>query len=793
MYSQLIHLNMHETRKFSPQSYIERRFILTKVTLNQVKNKSRENPKETLSHLMSPNDTSSLDKRSWGRAQNFQNDLEYIELELEWIKARCDWFNYKKRTISNQPRRRWIEDDDENLTPSRLNKAINSKKKAEQTLRKAINRRLQAHRASDSQQLRIDTLSEKCGLNDFHRTILILALAPCFSKQFADYYEHVGDRYSALSVETIFTYFEFSFVERIEYRSEFSTISPLITNELLDLDFRRRYEGARDLLDATIEIDNRTFSYLIGRDELTDEFLEFSSVQEPLANMEQVVLPTEDKQRILSIVDDHDRYLDYRSKWGFDERISYGKGSMMLFYGKPGTGKTMTAHAVAHHLNKRILNVDIPTFIAHRDAQRFLPGLFREAKIQNAILFFDECEMLFSDRRGGNMLVTLLLTELEQFEGVAIFATNIPRILDEAFQRRILVRVNFLEPDLQSRAEIWRSLIPKQAPISEDVDFDLLGARFEITGGYIKNAVLSAIAESVHSVEAHTSPSINMKMLENAARHQLNLVEDFDVEGLSIPQVRLKDVILEEEASNHVQRIIDAVRYLPSVLHRWKMGGTGGERGGIVALFHGPPGTGKTLCAEAIAGELNRPIKITRSSTILSKWVGESERNLEKIFKDARAHNAVLFIDEADSLVEKREGSNNSHTRSLVNLLLSLIERHNGLVLLATNHREHLDTALERRVTHQINLQRPQADTRLRLWSNMLPKSAPGVAEIDFDTLAKEYDLSGAEIRVAILRAATTAAAQKINLNHELMENEIKAMLGGKVKKSTIGFTRRIS
>ena len=753
---------------------------------------SKSKKKVTLNPMMSPCDTAMLDKRTWHKSKPFESDLEYIEMELEWLKARCEWFDYKGRNASSSTRRRWMDDED-TLTPARLKQVVASKKSVETKTRNEINRRLQAHRASDYPQLRLDTLVEKCGLSDFHRTVLLLAIAPCFSKQFGDCYEHVGDRYSSLNVETIFTFFEFSFFERIDYRTEFATSSPLVSNELLDLDFRRRYEGARDLLDATIEIDNRTFSYLIGRDELSDEFLEFSSVQEPLASMDQVVLPDEDKKRILSIVDDHDRYLSCRSDWGFDERISYGRGSMMLFYGKPGTGKTMTAHAVAQHLNKRVLNVDIPTFIAHHDAQRFLPGLFREAKIQNAILFFDECEMLFADRRGGNMLVTLLLTELEQFEGVAIFATNIPRILDEAFQRRILVRVNFPEPDLHSRAEIWKSLVPEEAPIAEDVDFSLLGARFELTGGYIKNAVLSAIADAVHSVEEGQEAVINMEMFETAARHQMHLIEDLDAEGITTPKVRLNDVILEEEANSQVNRIIDAVRYLPSVLHRWKIGGTGGDRGGIVSLFHGPPGTGKTLCAEAIAGELNKPLKIARSSTILSKWVGESERNLEKIFKDARAHGAVLFIDEADSLIEKRDVASNSHTRSLVNLLLSLIERHNGLVLLATNHREHLDSALERRVTHQVHLKRPEADTRLRLWKQMLPENAPGVDQLDLDTLAKDYDLSGAEIRVAILRAATTAAAQDGGLNQEVLEAEVKALVGGKIKKNAIGFARRIS
>jgi SpoVK/Ycf46/Vps4 family AAA+-type ATPase len=386
--------------------------------------------------------------------------------------------------------------------------------------------------------------------------------------------------------------------------------------------------------------------------------------------------------------------------------------------------------------------------------------------------------------------VTLLLTELEQFEGVAIFATNLPKILDEAFQRRVLVRINFPEPDLQSRAEIWRSLVPSTAPLAGDVDFDLLGARFEITGGYIKNAVLSAVADAVHSAEEIDQAQITMEMLERAARHQLNLIEDLDAEGIYIPKVRLSDVILDESPASKVQDVINAVRYLPGVLHRWKVGGIGGERGGIVALFHGPPGTGKTLCAEAIAGELNRPLKIARSSTILSKWVGESERNLAQIFKDARAHGAVLFIDEADSIIESREGTSSSHTRSLVNLLLSLIERHSGLVLLATNYRERLDSALERRVTHMIQLERPQVETRLRLWQMMLPEDAPGASEINLKALAERHEMSGAEIRVALLRAATQAAAQDLNLSHDLIEAEVVQLLEGKVKKSTIGFKR---
>jgi SpoVK/Ycf46/Vps4 family AAA+-type ATPase len=123
-------------------------------------------------------------------------------------------------------------------------------------------------------------------------------------------------------------------------------------------------------------------------------------------------------------------------------------------------------------------------------------------------------------------------------------------------------------------------------------------------------------------------------------------------------------------------------------------------------------------------------------------------------------------------------------------LLLALIERHSGLVLLATNYRERLDSALERRVTHMIHLQRPQAETRLRLWEMMLPHEAPGAQEVNIKALAERHEMSGAEIRVALLRAATQAAAQDSNLTHELIESEVVKVLEGKTKKSTIGFKR---
>ena len=378
----------------------------------------------------------------------------------------------------------------------------------------------------------------------------------------------------------------------------------------------------------------------------------------------------------------------------------------------------MTAHGIAQRLGKRIMNVDIPTFVAHSDAERYLPGLFREARLQNAVLFFDECESLFGSRRSGNTLMTLLLTELERFEGFAIFATNLPEQLDEAFARRVMIRISFDAPDADARADIWRQLLPLDAPLADDVDLRDLGARYEMSGGFIKNAVLSAVAASVHDGdEAH----LTMAHLSSAAKEQCRPVNTAG-EPVEVPSCRLNDLVISPTQLDSVQLLLTAVRHRPTLISRWKLGGPR-KHSGIAALFHGPPGTGKTLCAEALAGELNRPLKRVRTSSLLSKWIGQSERNLEAIFVDARAENAVILIDEADGLLGARCQQDNRHDRKLVNLLLDLVERYPGLVILATNHLDALDVALRRRLSFTIHFAHPTVRERTDLWQRMLPPS----------------------------------------------------------------------
>ena len=656
--------------------------------------------------------------------------------------------------------------DDE--SPWTLQKSREGFQAKERRLRKKIDRRLAAHRKAGP-ELAIDRLCESCGLDDFERTVLLLATAPCISRKYESIFE-VLDKdgmQSSLNVEVAFTFLETPMAERVERRRTFSPRGALMRRDLVTVDIFNRYNNPKDLLAADIDLTARTFNYLLGDLDISDDFLEFSSVEEPLATLDQVVLDAGDKQRILSVVERHDQYLACRKQWGFDDVIAYGRGVLMLFYGKPGTGKTMTAHAVAHAMEKRVLNVDIPTFVENREAERFLPGLFREARLQDAVLFFDECEVIFSSRRQGNALMTLLLTEIERFDGVAILATNLPQALDEALDRRILVKVRFPEPDRQARLEIWRRHLPDAAPLSDDVDLELLADRYEMAGGYIKNAILMAVADAVHT--DGEAPTITMAHLEQAARDQLRKPRDEESDIVQ-PTARLDDVILPPDLRATVEELIGAARNRRTVLERWGIGAHLSYGKGVSALLHGEPGTGKTLCAEAVASELNRPLLTATIPGLVSKWVGETEMNLETLFREARTQGAVLFLDEADTLLmERGAGSASRHDDSAVNVLLKLVERHDGVVLLATNLPGRLDRALSRRLTYRLHFPLPDAELRAEIWRRLLPDAVPS-GELDLCGLGRRYSLSGGQIKNAVFRAAYRAAAGGEELSQMILE-----------------------
>ncbi len=181
-----------------------------------------------------------------------------------------------------------------------------------------------------------------------------------------------------------------------------------------------------------------------------------------------------------------------------------------------------------------------------------------------------------------------------------------------------------------------------------------------------------------------------------------------------------------------------------------------------MALFVGPSGTGKTLAAEIVAGELGLDLYKLDLSSVVSKYIGETEKNLEEVFAAAGAGNLVLFFDEADALFGKRSEVHDARDRYAnieVSYLLQRLESYDGLVVMATNFEKNIDEAFLRRIHVRVEFATPGATERAAIWALNLPPDAPRDDDVDVAWLAERFELTGAAIRNAVVAAAFTAAA----------------------------------
>jgi SpoVK/Ycf46/Vps4 family AAA+-type ATPase len=253
----------------------------------------------------------------------------------------------------------------------------------------------------------------------------------------------------------------------------------------------------------------------------------------PVRTFADVILPPKTRQTLeqaLAQVRNHD--LIFR-QWGLGERHATGLGLAFNFAGPPGTGKTICAEAIAQALGRRLLVVrysEMESMWAG-ETPKNVAAVFRVADEQGAVLFFDEADAIAARRststlqpmqRESNTIVNVLLRELESFNGVVIFATNLAANFDPAFERRIRTHVLFERPGVDEREQIWRVQIhPDKTPLAADVNFPALAEMFDASGGEIKNAVLKAAAMAAGEPAGGLPRAIHQEHIEKAMREVL--------------------------------------------------------------------------------------------------------------------------------------------------------------------------------------------------------------------------------------------------------------------------------
>jgi hypothetical protein len=227
------------------------------------------------------------------------------------------------------------------------------------------------------------------------------------------------------------------------------------------------------------------------------------------------------------------------------------------------------------------------------------------------------------------------------------------------------------------------------------------------------------------------------------------------------------DLVLPAPQMSALRDLCRQIRLEARVLDDWGFGAKSRTDRGVAAMFCGPPGTGKTMAASIVAHDLGLDLFRIDASKLVSKYIGETEKNLARLFDETERATTCLFFDEADAIFAKRSEVKDSHDRYAnleTSYLLQRIEEFEGLVILATNFRNNIDPAFLRRLSHVVGFPMPEVDQRRRLWRSMLPPEAPVCADLDLDFFARTFCVAGGHIRNIVLAAAFLAAAEERSL-----------------------------
>jgi hypothetical protein len=305
-------------------------------------------------------------------------------------------------------------------------------------------------------------------------------------------------------------------------------------------------------------------------------------------------------------------------------------------------------------------------------------------------------------------------------------------------------------PSLAERCELWAG-----CAAADSAAIDVVAAKFRLSIRQIEHAArIAELSAHARGVEATMGEDLERGARE-ASRTQLG-----ELATLVGDRRSWSDLVLPAPQAEQLQSISAYLRHRDRVLDDWGYADTVSGQG-LTALFAGEPGTGKTLAAQVVATDLGLDVFRVDLATVVSKYIGETERNLDRIFDAAEGSNAILFFDEADALFGKRSEVKDAHDRYAnieVSYLLQRMEAYSGAVLLATNYRRNIDEAFLRRLDLAVEFPFPDAADRVHIWNRLLPASAPIAADVDVGALAARFELSGGSIRNCSVAAAFMAA-----------------------------------
>ncbi len=614
---------------------------------------------------------------------------------------------------------------------------------------------LEAQAIQNGLELRLQRLAELFGLSPLQREVLIICLGPEIDLKYERLYGYLHDDMTKKrpTLDLVMRLLCANFGERLEVRRILEPGSPLVDWNLLgvydDPGIRRPVLPARYL-----KLDERIAGYLLGSDQIDERLL---ALLDPQADKPAAAMPEEVKTRLQQWI------ANWRQTWQQHPPV-------VLLHGKYGSGRHAAAQAIAAGLGKPCLMFSAVRLNAgglRTDQAVRLAD--REALLCDGLVCWSNVDELIQPDGEGEQRQEhdAFVHTIAQGRAPVVLIGGKAWEPGRQMSGRAFLRLGFPESSYSERKTAWSEHLNSSTHLSE-AELNSLAGRFRLTPGQIGDAVNRAF--TLMWARDPGSATLLSADIDAASRDQSQNRLGTLARKLS-PRNTWDDIVLPRQQLTTLRMICATIRQRPTVYGDWGFDRKLSMGKGLIALFSGPSGTGKTMSAEIIANELGLDIYKINLSAVVSKYIGETEKNLEHIFSEAQDSDAILFFDEADALFGKRSEVKDAHDR-YANIetayLLQRTEEYNGLVILASNIKKNMDEAFIRRLHFMLDFPFPEEVERLEIWRRTFPTQAPVSQDLDLPFLARKLKVSGGNIRNIILAAAFSAAEEKtaIGMRH---------------------------
>jgi AAA+ superfamily predicted ATPase len=604
--------------------------------------------------------------------------------------------------------------------------------------------------------LRLDRLVTLFQVGERGRDGLLVCLLPELDPRYRRLYGYLQDECSRTSacVELILQILA-PLAPGGAGRDPFEGDAPLVDRRLVvlaDGDHEPRPLPARP-----VRVDDRVVAYLLGDDTPDRRLAAMVTVEVPQLPLDNLLADPDQRQRLQRL-----------AGWIEQRQTQQQPPPTLLLHGPRGSGRLQAARALCTTLELPLLVADLPTALQLGAPLDQLIGLcYREAALRGAAVYWAGGEALLEPGQRPD-LGAALLDATEGTATLALLATTRPWDPTGRTADRPLLRLDFRMPAYELRQRLWTHHLP---PAEEFADpppdraalAELLANGFQLTPGQIADA--AAVARADARWRDPLAPALSVEDLYQGCRRQSERrLSQFARRVEPRAGLTFDDLVLPPSNRRQLDELRDRIRLRSRLFSE-----LGFERRiplgrGLLAMFTGPSGTGKTMAAELLANEQGVDLYKVDLSAVVSKYVGDTEKNLGQVFTDAGDANAMLFFDECESMFGKRGEVRDARDRWAnceVDYLLQRIEQYQGPVVLASNRRQDIDEAFVRRIHLVVEFPFPDAEARLRIWAGMFPAGVERPSDEELRALAERFRFAGGNIKNIVIDAAFRALAEQ--------------------------------